>query len=246
MIIGSNIIFLPGLTSTNSTAISMLGSELLPEGTIIRTDFQSAGRGQPGNKWESEQGKNLLISIILYPTMIRPAEQFRISMMLSLGINDFLAGKLPNCRIKWPNDIYIKDDKIAGILIENSLTGPVISYSVAGIGLNVNQTEFKSDAPNPVSMKLISGVDYDLDAILAELSGCLDNRYEQLKAGEHRKVKDEYLTNLYRYGEWTKFRDRKGSFEARIVSVQDDGKMIVEDRKKTMKGYYFKEIEFIW
>jgi BirA family biotin operon repressor/biotin-[acetyl-CoA-carboxylase] ligase len=223
----------------------MLATERLPEGTIIRTDFQSSGRGQPGNSWESEKDKNLLISIILYPLMIRPVEQFRISMMLSLGIHDLLAGKFLNCRIKWPNDIYIKNDKIAGILIENSLRGPHINYSVAGIGLNVNQKVFVSGAPNPVSMKLLSGMDYDLDIVLGELAGSLDKRYEQLRTGEHRQVKNEYLSNLYRYGEWTEFRDSKEKFEARITSVLDDGKLVVEDRKKRKRGYYFKEIDFI-
>lgn len=245
MVIGSNIISFPELTSTNSHAIRLLDTERPVEGTIISTAHQTAGRGQPGNKWESEAGKNLLFSVILYPSMIRPVEQFIISMALSLGIHDFLKDKIQKCTIKWPNDIYAGNDKIAGILIENSLTGPKISYSVAGIGLNVNQTRFLSSAPNPVSMKLITGIDYDTELCLQELARSLDKRYDMLKEGEFRLIKNDYLSSLYRYGEWSRFKDGYGLFEARITSVLDDGKLILENRQKTGKGYYFKEIEFI-
>jgi BirA family biotin operon repressor/biotin-[acetyl-CoA-carboxylase] ligase len=215
------------------------------EGTIIRADHQTAGRGQPGNKWESEQGKNLLISIILYPSMVRPEDQFIISMTLSLGILDFLEPKIQKCSIKWPNDIYAGNDKIAGILIENSLSGPRISFSVAGIGLNVNQTDFVSGAPNPVSMKLITGADHDRDACLSELAAALDKRYDQLKDGEYRQIKNDYIANLYRYGQWANYKDQSGTFPARIISVLDDGKLVLENRDRTKRGYYFKEIEFI-
>ncbi|TAL80863.1 MAG: biotin--[acetyl-CoA-carboxylase] ligase, partial [Bacteroidetes bacterium] len=136
MIIGSKLYFFESLPSTNIHAALILKNEKVPEGSIVYTNYQSAGRGQIGNKWESENGKNLLISIILFPSMIIPVNQFFISMTLSLGICDFLKRHIPSCSIKWPNDIYVNNDKIAGILIENSIIDNKIENTIAGIGLN--------------------------------------------------------------------------------------------------------------
>ena len=139
MIIGSVIKFHKELTSTNDQAFMLLKTINPVEGTVIYADFQKAGRGQKDNKWESEKGKNLLLSIILYPTSIRPEDQFYLSMAVSLGICDFIDSFFPGSKIKWPNDIYINDDKIAGILIENSVMGETIESTIAGIGININQ-----------------------------------------------------------------------------------------------------------
>lgn len=245
MVIGSEIIYFPELSSTNSYAIQLLASGRPQEGTIVRAGYQTAGRGQPGNKWESESGKNLLFSIIIYPSRIRAHEQFIISMALSLGVHDFVRSKINGCTIKWPNDIYVKNDKIAGILIENSLAGPRISYSVAGIGFNLNQEIFTGDAPNPVSLKKLTGKEYDPEETLSTMAQFLDERYSQLINGEFRQIRNDYMSNLYRYGATVFFRDKSGEFEGRITSVLDDGKMIITDRKGGVKGYYFKEIEFI-
>ena len=123
MIIGSKIYFFEQLTSTNSEAVRVMKENHIPEGSVISAGYQSAGRGQKGNSWESSEGKNLLISIILYPSIINPGEQFLISMAISLGICEFLRNYIPECKIKWPNDIYVFNDKIAGVLIENSVMG---------------------------------------------------------------------------------------------------------------------------
>jgi len=139
MIIGSDIIHYDSLSSTNSTAWLMVREKELPEGTVISANFQTAGKGQHGNRWESERGKNLLFSIILYPSSVSPDEQFLISMSISLGICDFLKHFLSDIKIKWPNDIYVNGGKIAGILIENSIIGQTIEYTVAGIGININR-----------------------------------------------------------------------------------------------------------
>ncbi|MCX6329107.1 MAG: biotin--[acetyl-CoA-carboxylase] ligase, partial [Bacteroidia bacterium] len=161
MIIGSILNFYKNLSSTNDQASLLLKTESPPEGTVIYTDSQSAGRGQKDNKWESDEGKNLLISIILYPKSIAPENQFYISMAVSLGICDFIDSFFPGSKIKWPNDIYIKNDKIAGILIENSILGETIENSVAGIGININQEKFSDVVPNPVSIKMVTGNEYD-------------------------------------------------------------------------------------
>ena len=147
MIIGSKLLFFENLPSTNSHAASLLRDNKVSEGAVIYTNYQSAGRGQGGNKWESEENKNLLISIVLFPSMISPADQFLLSMAVSLGICDFLDRYISAISIKWPNDIYVKNDKIAGILIENSIMGDHIENTIAGIGININQEKFMSDAP---------------------------------------------------------------------------------------------------
>lgn len=245
MIIGSRYIFVDKLTSTNSHAAQLLGTDDLCEGTIIRTGYQSAGRGQMGNKWESESGKNLIFSIILYPTMIIPSEQFLISMVISLGINDFLKRYSGISAIKWPNDIYVGNDKIAGILIENSIIGNEIKSTIAGIGLNINQLVFLSDAPNPVSLRMITGKEFDLELSFNQLLYDIDKRYKQLIAGDFSKIKKEYIMQLYRLNEWFNYRDSGGAFKGRIISVNDEGRLKVEDCEGQIKMYSFKEVEFI-
>lgn len=246
MTIGSKIIYIQQLTSTNSYAFSLLAKLHPREGTIIHAGFQTAGRGQQGNRWESESGKNLLFSIILYPTIISPERQFILSMVMSLGITDFLSRHLKGSFIKWPNDIYVNNDKIAGMLIENTLVSDEIENSVTGIGMNVNQGEFPEEARNAVSMKMLTGKEYDLNECLRELAADLDRRYNQLQKRDYDILKDEYLSRLLRFMEWHDYKDQSEIFTGRIVSVEDDGKLNIEKKSGTESGYYFKEIEFIF
>ena len=228
MIIGSNRIFFKELESTNSYLSRALVTEQLTEGTIVLTEYQSAGKGQTGNKWESEKGKNLTFSIILYPSFIRPSEQFLISVAISLGICDYLRRHIDNCFIKWPNDIYVSNDKIAGILIEHSLMADKIQYTIAGIGLNINQERFISDAINPVSLKLLTGLEYDLDIALEQLSLDLDKRYNQLINKKFGQLRNDYIRQIFRLNEWSQFKDSSGYFRGRITTVTDEGLVRVE------------------
>lgn len=246
MLIGNNIIHKDELTSTNTFALGLLATGRPPEGTIVSTFNQTAGRGQPGNKWESEKGKNLSFSIILYPNSISPDSQFIVSMAISVGINDFIAEKVPGGTIKWPNDIYMKDDKIAGLLIESSTMGNKVLYMVAGIGLNVNQVEFRSEATNPVSLKQLTGVEYDLNECLLELAASIDYRYGQLSQGKLNLIRSEYHKQLYRIGKWAAFSDSSGKFKGSIRSVSDDGMLTIEKESGKTGYYYFKEVEFIF
>ena len=245
MKIGSEIKFLKNLPSTNSYAAVLLKNSAVADGTIIYTNFQSAGRGQTGNSWESEDGKNLLISIILYPSMIEPADQFLISMAVSLGITGFLDRHIQGSAIKWPNDIYVKSDKIAGILIENTLIGNKIENSVAGIGLNINQTSFVSNAPNPVSLSQITGIQYNLEECLIQLSDEIDRRYQQLVNSDLNSLRADYISRIFRKDEWCEWRDESGVFTGRIVTVSADGRLIIEKAGGKRALYAFKEIEFI-
>ena len=245
MIIGSNILFFQNLPSTNSHALDLLKNSKLPEGTILCTNYQSAGKGYSGNKWESEDGKNLLISIILYPSFIKPEDQFLISMVISLGVCDFLMRFIPECSIKWPNDIWVNNDKIAGLLLESSLTGNQIEFTVAGIGLNINQQRFLSNVPNPVSLNQLTGVNYDLPSSLEKLASDLDKRYKQLIGGNYGQIKKEYVSKLYRLNRWHEFRDKNGLYRGRVLTVGDYGRLIIERQNGEISEYSFKETEFI-
>jgi len=245
MIIGSEIIFRENLPSTNTYASQILRSKNLKEGTIIYTNYQSAGRGHGGNGWESEDGMNLLFSTLIFPIVVNPADQFIISIAISLGITDFLERYIPVCSVKWPNDIYVNNDKIAGILIENTIMGNKLEDSVAGIGLNVNQVKFLSSAPNPVSMKIITGTDYNLKYLLTQLASDLDKRYKQVLSEKYQQLRDAYIAKLFRLNEWAGFKDQTGIFTGRIISVSESGRLQVETKSGSINEFSFKEVEFI-
>ncbi len=245
MIIGSVIRHCEKVSSTNDLASVMLRGDRPEEGTVITAAFQEIGRGQKGNSWESEPGKNLLMSVILYPAMVRPENQFVISRMVSLAVCDLIRTEIPEVKIKWPNDIYVRDDKIAGILIENSIMGNTISSSVAGIGLNVNQTEFGSALTNPVSLAQVTGRKYDLSMITGELIRLLDMRYAMVIGNRTDELAEAYHNSLYRRGEWHRYADRNGIFRGMIESVEPGGLLMVRREKGTVRGYAFKEIDYI-
>ena len=237
--------FFKNLPSTNTYAADLLKKNNLQEGTIIYTNYQPEGRGYSGTKWESEDGKNLLISILLFPSFINPEDQFNISMTISLGICDFLMRDIPDCSIKWPNDIYVNNDKIAGILIESSVSGNQIESTVAGIGLNINQEKFISNAPNPVSLTLLTGRSYDLISCINQLATDIDKRYKQLIAGNSEEIKKEYVSKLYRLNEWCEFRDNKEIYTGRVLTIGEYGRIKIEKQNGEINSYSFKEIEFI-
>lgn len=245
MIIGSNIQFHESLKSTNTFASLSLKEKELPEGTVICADFQTAGKGQPGKRWESEKGKNLLFSVILYPSSVSPDNQFLISMIISLGICDFIREIVPEVKIKWPNDIYIGNDKIAGILIENYITGKIIDSCIAGIGININQEKFSHDIPNPVSLKIITGKESDTRTSLGKLLVCLDKRYKQLLYGDRELIRDEYTSMLYRAGEWHTYRSDGIMFKGRIKGITDSGRLKIEKEDNSVSEFLFKEVDYI-
>ena len=245
MTIGSNIIFCKELDSTNILASSILKTNTPQEGTVIRAGFQTAGKGQANASWESEKGKNLLISVILYPKKIKVTEQFLISMTVSLGVFDFISRYTEGCKIKWPNDIYVFNNKIAGILIENSVMNNAIVNCIAGIGVNINQKKFVSAAPNPTSLKLITDSEFDINNCLSELCQQLNKRYECLMSGGYNKIIDDYNENLYLLNQWSPFSDSQGDFFGRIVSVKRSGLITIKTEDEKFKEYSFKEVSFL-
>jgi BirA family biotin operon repressor/biotin-[acetyl-CoA-carboxylase] ligase len=245
MIIGSRRIFIEKVSSTNTHSSFLLRKGKVQEGTIVHTNFQTAGRGQPGNTWESQYGKNLLFSIILYPLTIKAEGQFIISKMISLGIRDYLIKIIPDVFIKWPNDIYVRNDKIAGILIENSIIKNEIENTIAGIGLNVNQEKFSRAVPDATSLRKLTGKEFDTENCLTDISKAIDLRYKQMLYEKKGLTDEDYLSALYRYGAFNEFSDSNGLFEGKIVAVTGTGRLQIEDRRGRIYEYGFKEVDFL-
>ena len=243
-IIGSKIERIDELGSSNNYAASQLLTKRLPEGIVFVAGSQFDGRGQVSNKWESEPNKNLTFSIILYPDFIEISRQFEISKSISLGVVDFLNELTDRVSIKWPNDIYIGNKKVAGILIENSIRIDKISSCIVGIGLNINQQKFISDAPNPVSLSQITGEMYGLEEMLSDLCVKIDARYHQLRQGKIQQIDDDYSEMLYQRGIWSSYSDENGDFEGQILGVDQIGRLMIETRAGNINKYHFKEVVF--
>lgn len=245
MTIGSKIFYHEKLTSTNDMAGQILKGKRPAEGSVIYTDEQSHGRGQKGNKWESSPGMNLTMSAILYPDFLLAEDQFYISKLVSLGISDYLDQYSGSVSIKWPNDIYIFNDKIAGILIENTLSGNRILDAIAGIGLNINQKSFPSEIPNPVSLTNITGLRHTIYNTMIDLCRYISIRYESARNREMEKIDNDYRERLFMIDKWTLFREGDRTFKAAIRGVNKYGHLMLEHEDAKTRSYAFKEIEFI-
>ena len=237
-------IYLPSVGSTNAWMQENLMHQTWDEGTLVYTDYQTNGRGQLTNTWESKAGKNILMSMYFAPLWLPIKDQFVLSQAVALGVVDFLRQYADGFQIKWPNDIYWQDKKIAGILIENNLQAAQIGSSIVGIGLNINQLEFLSDAPNPISLAQITGKQFDLASCLNALHKAVLSRYWQAK-NNPLQVRQDYLNVLYRYRTWAMFQDESGVFEGYICDVEPKGYLHLIDRNQNERRYAFKEVHFI-
>lgn len=233
------------LDSTNSYALQLLKDTNPSGGTVVMALNQTEGRGQQTNAWESESGKNLTISLILRPDFIFAQDQFQVSMLISLGVSDYLKTYTENVSIKWPNDIYVGDKKIAGVLIEQSIMGAHLSHSVCGIGLNVNQEEFTSHAPNPISLNILTKKNYQLETELKKLLAAIEKRYFQLMDKEGKELEADYLKSLYWINKKHTFEDENGKFNGNIIGISEFGQLQIEDNKREIRTYNFKEVSFI-
>ena len=239
--------------STNTLMKELLARGEWPEGERwLRTDFQSAGRGQAGNSWESAPGKNLLCSILIDPQQILDKNPFYLNVMVSVAVQRLLGDSFT---IKWPNDIYWHDKKVAGLLVETALQGGEIKYAIAGIGLNVNQTEWFSDAPNPISLQQITGKQYDLDTLMQQL-------LEQVDETLCEDVWQYYKSHLYRREGFWPFVEREvnteptmnaqkdeiqctKAFMARIEDILPTGEIVLRDQQNQKRIYHFKQIRYV-
>jgi len=246
LFVGQNLIKLLAVDSTNSFLKRMLSnSEPLPEGTVIMAENQYSGRGQVESIWHTQPGKNLTFSILLNPSFLPIQQQFTLNMAISVAIQHALRNITGHgLTIKWPNDIYYLDRKIGGVLIENILSGSRIKACIVGIGINVNQEEFDEQLKGRAgSLFQILHKHVNLISLLAEICSHIEASYLKLKAGNYIRLRDEYLTFLYRYELKANYRQNGEIFEGRIVDVSDQGFLSLET-ESGIKTYNFKEIEF--
>ena len=213
--------------------------------TLVVADQQTGGRGQGENRWESEAGKNLTFSLLCHPRFVKASEQFILSQCMALAIWRSLDKLVEGVSIKWPNDIYIFDRKVSGTLIECDLRGKEIENCIIGVGLNVNQREFRSDAPNPISLVQATGNEQDkeklLDGILAEFQ----HLYEEVRAGGSEDVRKEYRQHIYRREGMHRYADVRGEFTAEIADIEPTGHLLLRFENGNTCRYELKEVRFI-
>lgn len=213
--------------------------------TIAVADFQTAGKGQGSHTWEGEAGKNLLFSMMVCPHWVPVRQQFLLSEAGALAVKDALDTYTDGITLKWPNDVYWNDKKISGTLIETSVDSKGIKRCIFGIGLNINQEVFMSDAPNPVSLCQIVGHEVDREEVLGKIIESFKKYYELLRRSDYMDVSGIYYLSLYRRKGFHWYEDKDGKFEGAFVEVEDDGHLILHDKQGVIRSYAFGEVKFL-
>lgn len=227
--------------------------------TLVTAEFQTAGRGADQNHWESAKGENLLLSLRVQPSNLPVCRMFAISEATALAIADALNAFLPLAqysmsnvqgsmfKVKWPNDIYYGDSKAAGILIENDLQGARVLHSTIGVGININQRRFLSDAPNPRSLADIVGHNVERRLVLEQFMDCFTRYFGQIEDGKEKALDalhEDYKSRLYRRGEEHTYSDKDGTFRATLINVEPTGHLILQEANGNQHRYAFKEVKF--
>ncbi|MFA5325081.1 MAG: biotin--[acetyl-CoA-carboxylase] ligase [Bacteroidales bacterium] len=241
----TNIVWFDSIDSTNNQLFT--DKKELPDKSVYAAVFQTAGRGQRGNSWNSSAGENLTFSILFKPTQLSSNNQFIVSQVVTLGIINYLRTKGVEAKIKWPNDIYVGNLKICGILIENTISSDKLTHSVAGIGLNLNQNFFNTTAANPTSLTILTGEKYNIKEELDILLDNIFNYYDSLTVEKYDEIKKKYLENLYRIGEYHNFieiADNK-TINARIIGINKAACIVLEHSDGLIRSYAFKELKYI-
>lgn len=247
------------LNETDSTNTFLTHYQACPsvDVVLVTAEYQTAGRGQTGNTWESAPGCNLLFSILVRPSALPASQLFSLSEAIALSLQAAVSESLSTdgiqmdadqqVTVKWPNDIYIGDRKVAGILIETELQGNCVKKAVIGVGLNVNQPHFESNAPNPVSLSQLSGHTYERSFILASIMGHFRHWYTQIQQGNLAPLHAAYRRALYRGGadSFWPYEDVNGVFMASVADVEPDGHLVLLDKDGARRRYAFKEVAFI-
>ena len=243
---GSQLIEIDEVDSTNIHAQDLLKNQKVLEGAIITANFQTKGRGQMGTSWYSEKGQNLLFSLIHTPTALPLEMQFYLSKVVALGIVSFLNEiTITNAKIKWPNDIYVGDKKVCGILIENNSRGYCLESSIVGIGLNVNQLDFGVYDDSATSLRLLFGKVMETSLILNKLLNNLEFWYMKLKEGAYQIIDEEYYRKLLFYNKWTHFEVKEKRILRKIIQVNSLGNICLENGDGQTEVYGMKELKFI-
>lgn len=221
---------------------------------LLTTDYQTAGRGQRGTHWEAERSKNLIFGILCHPTFLRADEQFLLSEAQSLAVAEALVevakaddeNVASSVSIKWPNDVYVRDKKICGMLLEHDLCGQHISTTITGVGVNVNQCHFQSDAPNPVSLRQLLGHPISREELMEAIATNFERHYRTLQIGQASQLHRRYLTHLYRNTGYHDFATSDGKiFRASIVDVKLSGPLVLRTVEGETHEYAFKEIRYL-
>lgn len=242
---GEKIIYYATCSSTNTVAMNLISTSQIPEKTVVITDCQVQGRGQRGNSWISEPYQNLTFSIILYPSWLEVQAGFYLNIVTALGIYQALATFIAQgLSIKWPNDIYFKNQKIGGILIENVVNRNKISASIVGIGLNVNQANF-NNFPHATSLSLICGYKFNLSPLLIQLIDHVQRQYDRLGQEEVEGLRTDYLQHLYGIHQIKTFQDQQGTFQGKIQGIDEQGRLVIERANQEWIHYNNQEIIFM-
>lgn len=232
------------LASTNDYAVDLAKSDKPVEGTVIMADYQTKGKGQKDTYWIGEKGSNLTFSILLYPSFLDPASNFFLSMVLSLGIVDMLLFYGIVAKIKWPNDIYTSNGKIAGILIENAIQNDIIKYSVLGIGLNVNQEVFPENISNPTSMKIELKRVNDRENVLKKLLESVEYWINKLYDQDFNMIKNQYEQQLLFRDQLKEFHAGDDIFSGIIKGINEIGQLLIADESNSIRAFNFKEVKY--
>ena len=223
----------------------VVSAHALPGMTLVVAEDQTKGRGQVGNSWETEKGKNIIFSLLCHPDFVRASKQFLLSQCMALAIRNALAEHVEGVKVKWPNDIYVGDKKISGTLIECDLMGKSIANCIIGTGANINQEVFVSDAPNPTSLKLLTGKEHDKEEILTDIIQRFSELYDRLAKGEEEAIRSEYMQCLYRSDGMYEYEDVRGRFKAEIAGVEPTGHLLLKFENGNVVRYEFKEVKFV-
>lgn len=244
LFIGKNLIFVPECHSTNTLAQQLSQHSATPDGSVVITDNQTAGRGQRGNSWETQQGKNFTFSILLKPSFLTPSQQFYLNIVMALGVFHFLRERTEKeVSIKWPNDVLVDQKKICGILVENTIQGSTIQNTVAGVGLNMNQQSF--DNERATSLRNMTGREYVLHDELDGLLSCIEKSYLRLRQNDANGLLHEYHQHLFCIGLQRSFRAEGNEFSGVITGIDSIGRLKVDiDNGERVFG--LKEIEFVY
>lgn len=248
VICGYNYFYAESVSSTNLFAGKLIKSAAESDKFFIRAGYQEQGMGQGGNGWESEADKNILGSMVLKPSGVSPENQFIITQAVSLGILSVVGNIVDRERlsVKWPNDIYYDDKKLAGILISNMISGSDIQWTIIGIGLNVNQLVFPAHVPRPVSLSLITGLVHDIDGLARDMLCAIDfNLGQVIQPVSKIKIEHEYQDNLYRLNQWADYLIGGKIIKAKILGVARYGLLELEMEGGRKEFFGFRQIEFV-
>lgn len=242
LFLGQNLVHVPECHSTNTLLREWLDQKDLPEGTVVITETQTAGRGQRGNSWESAPGKNLTFSILFKPDFLEAKDQFYLTMVVSLAVAEAVRKFIDDpVAVKWPNDIMVGDRKVCGILIESTVQGTMVTDVIVGIGLNVNQSEFTQ--PHAVSLTMVAESELNPAEVLEEVLTSLESNYSLLRSGQHRTIKDRYMDQLYWHRQPHIFEFNGAPFVGMIAGVDPDGRLCIQS-EEGMRRFMMKEIRY--